>query len=81
MLVSDSYEAQGRRACELVYAYIEQEITLGELEDVMCTLASEAVQTMGAAIHGWEVSWPTDSRLLTARHVCMRVASSSRVCN
>jgi hypothetical protein len=78
MLVAEPYQAQSRRACELICAYEANEITLHELEETMCDLASETIQAVGTMIGGWTVLSTSESRMIAARRLCCHLASLSR---
>ena len=80
-MLLELYNEHSRRACELVCAYEEAEITLSELEYTISSLLPEAVQTLGTAISGWVALSEPRPRLLAARTLCCRLASSSRARN
>jgi hypothetical protein len=74
--------AHSRRACELVAAFEEHEITVAEFDEVMGQLSPEILQVTAAVLSHWAELYPERSaRLLSAGAYCRKRASQHRIWN
>ena len=74
--------AESLRACELVSAFADYQITTRELDTEMRALTAEAVQVTATILSRWAGGndhWR--ERLLLARYLCTLQAGRSRVLN
>jgi hypothetical protein len=72
-MLSELYNGHTRRACELVWAYEEAEITVGEFETLIGWLPPEIVHIVSAAIGTWVAVSEAHPRLSKARSVLSHV--------
>lgn len=74
--------AEARRACALITALDEHEITFQEFEDAVKPLTPELLQVTSTILHLRSADQSkTWSALIRARHLCTRLAASTRNIN
>jgi hypothetical protein len=74
--------AESLRACELLCAFADHQITTRELDGEMGSLTPETVQVTATILSCWAGgNNGSRERLLLARYVCTRQARRSRVLN